>query len=175
MRHSVAVYFQWVILIHGVNISSFNQINTCGANKTNRPFWQYLCIKILWFVFLHCYRSRRLGDVWAWFGLRRNVHHTLTLMLLVQNLTNAKWLKPWRMDTHLRVLSVSYPMNTNMTGFTWFSKIFVSLFWTKIAIAWEGLNHLIPIDACIDHKWPVYLCYILLTKMFSLNPYAADG
>ena len=26
------------------------------------------------------------------------------------------------MDTHLRVLSKSYPMNTNMTGFGWFSK-----------------------------------------------------
>ena len=31
------------------------------------------------------------------------------------------------MGTHLRVLSESYPMNTNMTGFRWFSKIFVSL------------------------------------------------
>ena len=31
------------------------------------------------------------------------------------------------MGTHLRVLSKSYPMNTNMTGFRWFSKIFSSL------------------------------------------------
>ena len=28
-----------------------------------------------------------------------------------------KLLKPWQMDTHLRVLSESNPMNTNMTGF----------------------------------------------------------
>ena len=28
------------------------------------------------------------------------------------------------MGTHLRELSESYPMNTNMTGFRWFSKIF---------------------------------------------------
>ena len=28
-----------------------------------------------------------------------------------------KWLKPWQMGTHLRVLSESYPMNTNMIGF----------------------------------------------------------
>ena len=28
------------------------------------------------------------------------------------------------MGTHLRVLSESYPINTNMTGFGWFSKIF---------------------------------------------------
>ena len=58
----------------------------------------------------------------------------LTHMLLVANLANTKWcwnlkkwLKPWQMGTHLRVLSKSYPMNTNMTGFRWFSKIFVSL------------------------------------------------
>ena len=31
------------------------------------------------------------------------------------------------MGTHLRVLSESYPMNTNMTGFGWLSKIFASL------------------------------------------------
>ena len=28
------------------------------------------------------------------------------------------------MGTHLKVLSESFPMNTNMTGFRWFSKIF---------------------------------------------------
>ena len=38
-----------------------------------------------------------------------------------------KWLKPWHMGTHLRALSESYPMNTNMTGFSWFSKIFAPL------------------------------------------------
>ena len=31
------------------------------------------------------------------------------------------------MGTDLRVLSKSYPMNTNMTGFRWFSKMFASL------------------------------------------------
>ena len=36
---------------------------------------------------------------------------------------NWKWLKPWHVGTHLRVLSESYPMNTNVTGFRWFSKI----------------------------------------------------
>ena len=50
-------------------------------------------------------------------------------MLLVANLANKndakntlKWLKPWHMGTHLRVLSESYPINTNMTGFRWFQK-----------------------------------------------------
>ena len=49
-------------------------------------------------------------------------------MLLVANLPNTKWCKksekwpkPWQMGTHLRVLSESFPMNTNMTGFGWFS------------------------------------------------------
>ena len=39
-----------------------------------------------------------------------------------------KWLKPWHMGPHLRVLSESYLMNTNMTGFRfrWFSKILCS-------------------------------------------------
>ena len=32
-------------------------------------------------------------------------------------------LNPWQMGTHFTVLSESYPMNTNMTGFRWFSKI----------------------------------------------------
>ena len=59
---------------------------------------------------------------------------TLTQMLLVSNLANTKWckksekwLKPWGMDTHLRVLSKIYPISTNMTGFRGFSKIFASL------------------------------------------------
>ena len=58
----------------------------------------------------------------------------LTLMLLVANLPKTKWcklpekwLKPWHMGTHLKVLSETFPMNTNMTGFRWFSKLFASL------------------------------------------------
>ena len=35
-----------------------------------------------------------------------------------------KILKSGHMGTHMRVLSRTYPMNTNMTGFRWFSKIF---------------------------------------------------
>ena len=49
-------------------------------------------------------------------------------MLLVANLANTKlckkpgkWLKPWHIGTHLRVLSEIYPINTNRTGFRWFS------------------------------------------------------
>ena len=54
----------------------------------------------------------------------------LTLMLVVANFANTiwckkpkDWLKPWHMGTYLRVLRESYPMNTNMTGFRWLSKI----------------------------------------------------
>ena len=48
----------------------------------------------------------------------------LILMLVVADLDKTKWyinplkwLKPWHKGTHLRVLSESYVMNTNMTGF----------------------------------------------------------
>ena len=44
------------------------------------------------------------------------------------------------MGTHLRVLRESYPVNTNMTGFRRFSKIFCILaLWTKVASALEGI------------------------------------
>ena len=33
-----------------------------------------------------------------------------------------KSLRPWHMGTYLRVLSESFQMNTNMTGFKWFQK-----------------------------------------------------
>ena len=45
------------------------------------------------------------------------------------------------MGTHLRVLRESYPMNTNMTGFRWFPKIFAILVHlSKVALALEGLK-----------------------------------
>ena len=65
----------------------------------------------------------------------------LTPMLLVANLTNTKrckkrkkGLQPWHMGAHLRVLSQGYPMNTNMTGSGWFSKIFASLCFGRSSI-----------------------------------------
>ena len=44
------------------------------------------------------------------------------------------------MGTHLRVLGKSNSMNTHMTGFRWFSKIFVPCALAKIASALEGLT-----------------------------------
>ena len=59
----------------------------------------------------------------------------ITLMLLVTatlaSIKRSKNLEkrstPGHMGTHLRVLSESFQMNTNMTGFRWFCKIFASL------------------------------------------------
>ena len=46
------------------------------------------------------------------------------------------------MGIHLRELSESFPMNTNMTGFRRFSKVFALLvIWTKVASALEGLMY----------------------------------
>ena len=41
----------------------------------------------------------------------------------------------------MRVINESYPMNTNMTGFRWFSKtIWVLALWTKVASELKGLS-----------------------------------
>ena len=52
------------------------------------------------------------------------------------------------MCTHLRALSKSYPMNTNMAGDRWFSKIFVLVLWTKtlLCLSEKNTNH--------TSKWP---------------------
>ena len=49
--------------------------------------------------------------------------------------------KTFAKGIHVRELSESYPMNTNMTGFGWLSKIFASMLvrWTKVALALGGL------------------------------------
>ena len=60
---------------------------------------------------------------------------SLTLMLLLLDKfaktrwceNFKKWLKPWHIGTHLKVLSKSYWINTNMAGFGRFLKLFVFL------------------------------------------------
>ena len=50
-------------------------------------------------------------------------------------------LKPWQIGTHLRVPSDSFLMNTNLTGFIWFSKIFAPLYFgRKKPQHWKGLS-----------------------------------
>ena len=68
------------------------------------------------------------------------------IMLVVANLANTKWYKnpkklakPWEMGTHMRVLLEIYPMNTTMTGFRRFSKIFAFLYFGgKFLQHWKG-------------------------------------
>ena len=70
---------------------------------------------------------------------QKTLSQLLTLILVVAIIwplyNNAKihekWLKPWHNGTHLRVLSESYLMNTNMTGFRWFSNNIASLCYEK--------------------------------------------
>ena len=67
----------------------------------------------------------------------------LVVILLIQN--DAKKLKNDRnphMSTHLRELSESYPMNTNMTVFRCFFKNLCNfVFSAKVALALEGLTN----------------------------------
>ena len=59
-------------------------------------------------------------------------------------------------------------MNTNMTGFTWFSKTFASMsFEQKIALALEGLNPILNISFAWSSAMSncVQIC----------NPYPAGG
>ena len=65
------------------------------------------------------------------------------------------------MGARLRVLSENYPLNTNMTGFRWSSKICVRVLWTKVASALEGLS-----SNGLTSQLPT---------VTSLNPYAAGG
>ena len=50
------------------------------------------------------------------------------------------------MDTHLRVLGKSCPMNTNMTGFRQFS---ILALWTNVAAELEGLKKIVCFSAGI--------------------------
>ena len=92
---------------------------------------------VFWKPLPFCHSATARNEVWI-----------LIFMLLVANQANTKWckepekwLKPWHMGTHLRVLSESYPVNTNITRFRWFSTIvgFLTVLWTKEASAMEGL------------------------------------
>ena len=50
------------------------------------------------------------------------------------------------MGTHLREISGSYPKNTNITGFRWFSKLFASLCaFDKSSLSIGNVNPFMPI------------------------------
>ena len=73
-------------------------------------------------------RLRCFSNIFVFLSLDKN---SLSIGRVTNPYADAKiWendMKPWHMGTHLRVLSESYPMNTNMTGLRCFSKIFVVL------------------------------------------------
>ena len=69
------------------------------------------------------------------------------------------------MGTHLKVLCKSYPMNTNMTGFCWFSKIFASVIWTKSSLNIRLISiytnsHLIASDLGSDGGFARYSSFL---------------
>ena len=99
--------------------------------------------------------------------------NSLTLFLLVANLANSKWgkknekwLKPWRIGTHLRALSESYPMNTNMSGFRWFSKIAVSLCFGQSSLSIGLDNYYCNFISCWIDIHPLYF-WLNLNKITS--------
>ena len=67
-------------------------------------------------------------------------------MLLMAYSANSKCCKHMKItelhrDTHMRLLSESYAIHTNMTGFRYFSKNrCVLVLWIKVAPALEGLK-----------------------------------
>ena len=92
----------------------------------------------------HLFQEHRVGSLPS-----EGNFSNFTLMVLVINLTNTKRCKKM-IETlagysgiHLRkVLSESYPMNNNMTGFKWLSNIFASLcFGQKVLTRSDYLTH----------------------------------
>ena len=112
----------------------------------------------LWLNFLFCF--------WVFNNFRHCLRLTIRLnpyvaggkygqYKMIQK-TWKKLLKPWQMGTHLRVLSESYPMNTNMTGFRWFSKSLHPCSLDEVASALEGLRW---VGTCHEtsHHWLVHI------------------
>ena len=64
------------------------------------------------------------------------------------------------MGTRLGGFSKSFPMNTNMTGFRWFSKnLCILVLWMKVASALESLKQVLSIMTFsaisrLYHDWP---------------------
>ena len=102
-------------------------------------------------------------------GLRFSDHirtldvNGLTLKLLVANFANTKCcknteklLKPCHIGTHRRVLSKSYPMNTNITGLRCFFRNLLPLvLWMKVATAQKGFikkRGSLLISPCHSHQ-----------------------
>ena len=115
------IWLSWGVLFKGL----------CVQKDTQTPCWLRPCHKAIQQFF-------NPFMLWHPTYILGSLIFLLTLMLVVANLVNKKWckkdkkwLKPWHMGNHLRVLSEYFPMNTNMAGFRRFSKIFASLYFRR--------------------------------------------
>ena len=61
---------------------------------------------------------RNISHCWCWWFIWPIQNDVKKKLKMIETLAHG---------THLRVLSESFPMNTNMTGFRWFSKILTFL------------------------------------------------
>ena len=95
--------------------------------------------------------------------------------------------KPWHMGTHLRVHSESYPMNTNMTGFKWFSIFFAFLCfvdilsthrWVSLCQGFYHFTGFLHLKFCIGHisHHQQHECCMnsILTISKELSPWTQD-
>ena len=101
----------------------------------------------------------------------------LTLILLITTIfvmRSSEGVCAHRFHSRIRAKSTQRElfnsMNTNMTGFRWFSKIFASLcFWKKVAPALEGLAHWFFHAKCPFRNYRLvlwFLWYWFLKKWF---------
>ena len=127
--------------MQGPDVNLHSVINLCGWRPTEiifSPAESSFDSQAAWVIYvLGLFFDMQSTGVfttrhWQTFGWL--VQH-LTLILLVADLAYMKlcenpekWPKPWQMGTHLRVLGEIFQMNTNMTGFGWFSNVFAFLF-----------------------------------------------
>ena len=88
----------------------------------------------------------------------------LFITLLVANLANTKWcknseksLKPWQMVTDLRVLIKSFHMNTNLTGFGWFSRSLQSCALNESSLTIGRVKAQMPWVSVLGNKQHRYL------------------
>ena len=130
--------------------------------------WMFFIRFLLWYFLKYAFAYKISSTLSACFWPL----WSLTLMLLLANFTKwcknpEKWLKPWQMGTHLRALSKSFPMNTNMTGSRRFSKfkyLCIVMLWTIVASAAEGClmfsGWKVP---CIGINWCLLVQFVYLS------------
>ena len=73
-------------------------------------------LSILYFAILKWFAILNSSAAGGYFGRYKMIKKALKL------------LQPWHIGTLQRVLSESYPIDTNIAGFRWFSKVCASLF-----------------------------------------------